>query len=129
LILEYESDYQAKKTLLDYMILTTNLIKLFQNHSKLFGYLHYSNRIPFIKQLIKNIDTKQFISESLRNKIANGYSSLEIVFMTILRHYNQIYLKKGENHMDSQKQHKYVWVLYKSGEAVRNKIGLKKAQG
>ncbi|MFS0612767.1 hypothetical protein [Lederbergia ruris] len=129
LILEYESDYQAKKTLLDYMILTPSLIKLFQNHGNLFGYLHYTNRTPFIKHLIKQIDTKQLISNILREKIKQSYSSLEVVFMTLLRHYNQLYQKEGEMHMDPQKQQKYVWVLYKSGEAVRGKIGLKKAQG
>lgn len=129
LVMEYESDYQAKKTLLDYMVLTPNLIKLFQSHSKLFGYLYYSNRIPFIKYLIKNVDTKQFILETLRQKIKNSYSSLEVVFMTILRNYDQFYTKEGENHMDSQKQQKYIWVLYKSAESVRGKIGLKKAQG
>ncbi|MCJ7843507.1 hypothetical protein MUB24_22050 [Lederbergia sp. NSJ-179] len=129
LILEYESDYQAKKTLLDYMILTPGLIKLFQNHGKLFGYLHYTNRITFIKSLIKNIDTKQLIFTVLREKIKQSYSSLEVVFMTILRNYDQFYKKEGKFDMDSQKQQKYVWVLYKSGEAVRSKIGLKKAQG
>lgn len=129
LILEYESDYQAKKTLLDYMILTPNLIHLFENHSKLFGYLFYKNRTTFIKYLLKNIDARVFILETLRDKIKYNYSSLEVMFMTILRHYNQFYLKKGENYMDPEKQQRYIWVLYKSAESVRNKIGLKKAQG
>ncbi|MFD1361710.1 hypothetical protein [Lentibacillus salinarum] len=129
LIVEYESDYQAKKTLLDYMILTPNLIHLFEKHNKLFGYLFYKNRIAFIKYLLKNIDTKVFIFETLRDKVKNNYSPLEVMFMTILRHYNEFYLKEGVNYMDPEKQQKYIWVLYKSAENVRNKIGLKKAQG
>ncbi|SFA87700.1 CRISPR-associated protein Cst1 [Lentibacillus halodurans] len=129
LILEYESDYQAKKTLLDYMILTPNLIHLFEKHSKLFGNLFYKNRITFIKYLLKNIDTKGFIFETLRDKIKSNYPPLEVMFMTILRHYNQFYLREGVNYMDPEKQQKYIWVLYKSAENVRNKIGLKKAQG
>ncbi|WP_164668051.1 hypothetical protein [Virgibacillus doumboii] len=128
LILEYESDYQAKKTLLDYMILTPNLVNLFERHSKLFSYLFYRNRVTFIKYLLKTIDTKAFIFETLRDKIKNNYSPLEVMFMTILRHYNQFYLKEGVNYMDPEKQQKYIWVLYKSAENVRNKIGLKKAQ-
>ncbi|WP_171046260.1 type I-B CRISPR-associated protein Cas8b1/Cst1 [Lentibacillus cibarius] len=75
------------------------------------------------------MDTRIFIFETLRDKVKNNYSPLEVMFMTILRHFNQFYSKEGVNHMDSEKQQKYIWVLYKSAEQVRNKIGLKKAQG
>ncbi|MFA1821705.1 Cas8a1 family CRISPR/Cas system-associated protein [Virgibacillus oceani] len=128
-ILEYESDYSSKKTILDYMILTPNLIKLFQNHDKLLDYLNYYNKVPFIKLLLKNIDTKVFTFNLLREKIKNEYSSLEVMFMTLLRHYNQFYLKEAAYQMDSEKQQSYIWVLYKSAGNVRSKIGLKKAQG
>lgn len=129
LILEYESDYDTKKTLLDYMIMTPNLVRLFQNHGHLFNNVHYTHKAGFIKLLIKNIDTKQFIIETLRKKIKRSYSSLEILFMTILRHYNQFYLREAEELMEADKQKNYIWVLYKSAESVRQKIGLKKAQG
>lgn len=129
LILEYESDYSAKKTILDYMILTPHMVKLFNNHSNLFKNIHYTNKVSFIKLLLKNIDTKHFISRLLREKIKNNYSSLEIMFMTLLRYLNQIYQKEAEIAVDTKKKQDYVWVLYKSGEQIRNKIGLKKAQG
>lgn len=129
LILEYESDYSAKKTNLDYMILTPNMVKLFSYHSNLFNYIHYSNKVPFIKLLLKNIDTKHFISRLLREKIKQNYSSLEIMFMTLLRHFNQYYQKEADDKVDTEKKQDYVWVLYKSGEQIRHKIGLKKAQG
>src|SRR5699024_9751701 len=116
-ILEYESDYNAKKTELDYMVLTPNLIQLFQKHRKLFHYIHSQNRSQFIKFLLNNI------------KIKNNYSSLEVMFMTILRHYAKFYARGDEYPMNADKQQKYIWVLYKSAEAVRAKIGLKKAQG
>lgn len=128
-ILEYESDYNAKKTELDYMVLTPNLIQLFQKHRKLFHYIHSQNRSQFIKFLLKNIDTKHFISHILRDKIKNNYSSLEVMFMTILRHYAKFYARGDEYPMNADKQQNYIWVLYKSAEAVRAKIGLKKAQG
>ena len=129
MIFEYESDYDSKKTLLDYMIMTPSLIKLFQSHHKLFSYIHYSNKTRFIKMLLKNIDTKHLIAEVLREKIKNGYSSLEVLFMTILRHYSQFYQKEDEEQMEADKQKKYIWILYKSAETIRQKIGIKKAQG
>src|SRR5699024_827057 len=128
-IIEYESDYQAKKTILDSMVLTPGLVELFQNHSKLFGYLHYSIRIPFIKSLIKQVDTKNQIATVLIEKIKQNYDALEVLWMTIIRHYNQFYMMKGENHMDPKKQQDYIWVLYKSAESMSNRMGLKKAQG
>src|SRR5699024_12181735 len=98
-ILEYESDYNAKKTELNYMVLTPNLIQLFQKHRKLFHYIHSQNRSQFIKFLLKNIDTKHFISHILRDKIKNNYSSLEVMFMTILRHYAKFYARgRSEEH-------------------------------
>src|SRR5699024_261711 len=41
-IYEYESDYQAKKTLLDYMIMTPHVVKLFSDESELFKSVHYT---------------------------------------------------------------------------------------
>ncbi len=129
LILEYESDYSSKKTELDYMILTPNLFRLFSQHDHLFNNINYTNKISFIKLLLKNIDTKQLVSYELREKVKNNYSSLEIVYMTLLRHLNQCYLKEAGNTLDAKKKQNYVWVLYKSAQSVRNKIGLNKAQG
>lgn len=128
LILEYESDYDSKRTLLDYMIMTPSLVKLFQNHSKLFSFIHYSYRVMFIKLLLKHIDTKQMIAEVLREKLKKSYSPLDVLYMTTLRHLHQTYIKE-EKEMDTTTQQKKIWVLYKSAEAVREKIGLKKAQG
>lgn len=129
LILEYESDYTSKKTLLDYMIMTPNLVYLFQNHENLFTYMHYTNRIQLIRTFLRKQDPRVLIYETLRDKVKNRYSSVEVVFMTLLRHFNQIYLEEGLKQVDTQKQSSYVWVLYKSAENLKRRLGDKKAQG
>jgi CRISPR-associated protein Cst1 len=129
LILEYESDYQSKKTLLDYMIMTPNLVKLFQNHEKDFHNIHPSHRADFIRYLLRKQDPKRWIQIKLRENMKNNYSSLEIVFMTMLRHINQLYMKEGQDVMDVKKQKSYIWFLYKSGAAIKKQLGDKKAQG
>lgn len=128
LIYEYESDYQAKKTLLDYMVMTPNLVVLFSEHEKLFKGIHYSNKGSLIRLLLRGIDSKQLISNVLREKITNSYSPFEVIQMIQIRHLNQIYAK-GEEVVDSSKQRRSVWALVKSAEEVKYRIGEKKAQG
>src|SRR5699024_11424367 len=76
-IYEYESDYQAKKTLLDYMIMTPHVVKLFSDESELFNPVYYTIKSDMIRFLLKGIDTKHFISEELRKKVKDNYRSEE----------------------------------------------------
>lgn len=128
MIYEYESDYQSKKTLLDYMIMTPNLVKLFSVHNNLFHHVHYTTKSTMIRLLLQKIDPKQFITTLLASKIKNSYSPFEVIQMIQVRHLNQMYLKEVIN-MDSNKQKRYVWALFKSAEEVKHKIGESKAQG
>ncbi|MFC7394016.1 type I-B CRISPR-associated protein Cas8b1/Cst1 [Scopulibacillus cellulosilyticus] len=130
LILEYESDYQAKKTLLDYMTLTPELTHLFKEHNKLFSYMSYRFRVSLIHDLLNYKDTKQLLFYELREKIKHQYSSLEIIYATLIRHFYQCYQKGGvQMSMDTKKQSSYIWVLYKSGASIQRIVGEKKAQG
>ena len=128
MIFEFTSDYDSKKTILDYMVMTPFLMKLFSEHGDLFQQIHPINRGTFIKYLLQNIDPKHFILNVLRNKIKKGYSALEVIRMIQIRHLNLL-LAKGEEKVESAQQKRYVWALVKSAEEVRRKIGDKKAQG
>lgn len=128
MIFEYASDYDAKKTDLDYMVMTPFVMKLFSEHGDLFKQIHPINRSVFIRNLLQNYDTKHFILNVLRDKIKNAYSPLEVIRMTQIRHLNQLFAK-GESDVDTSHQKRYVWALVKSAEEVRRKIGDKKAQG
>jgi|SRR5690625_2258100 len=128
IIYEYESDYQAKKTLLDYMVMTPNVIKLFSEHSNLFNYIHYTLKNNMIRFLLKGIDARNLITEELRKRIKDNYPVLDIIRLTQIRHLNKIYKKEDEK-MDSSIERRRVWALVKSAEQVKHKIGIKKAQG
>jgi len=129
LIYEYTSDYQAKKTLLNYMVMTPNLATLFSEHSHLFDHIHYTIKSNLIRLLLQGIDTKHFISQVLRDKIKNSYSAFEVIRMVQIRHFHQLYVK-GELDVDRSQQKRYVWALVKSAEQVKMKINNeKKAQG
>lgn len=129
MIYEYTSDYQSKRTLLNYMVMTPSLVRLFSDHANLFEKIHHTNKSGMVRLLLQGIDPKHFITEVLRGKVKNSYPSFEVVQMTIIRHLNQIYAK-GDFEVDSNLEKRYVWALVKSAEQVKNKIGNdKKAQG
>lgn len=127
IIYEYESDYQSKKTLLDYMIMTPNLMRLFSHDSSLFSYMHYTVKSEMIRYLLQEIDPRQFITEQLRTKIKANYPVFEVIQLTQIRHLNQCY--REVTHVESNVEKRRVWALFKSAEQVKHKIGAKKAQG
>lgn len=127
-IYEYESDYQAKKTLLDYMIMTPHVVKLFSDESELFKSVHYTIKSDMIRFLLKGIDTKHFISEELRKKVKDNYPVFDMIRLIQIRHLNQIF-SKGDLNVDSSIEKRRIWALVKSAEKIKYKIGLKKAQG
>lgn len=127
MIYEYESDYKSKKTLLDYMIMTQDLIKLFSEESELFEPIHHSNKVKLIKMLLHRIDSKHFIMDELRERIRKNYPVFDVIRMVQIRHLHKRI--KEERTVDRSSEKKRVWALVKSAEEVRRKIGAKKAQG
>lgn len=128
MIFEYESDYKAKKTLLNYMVMTPPVMKLFAEHANLFNHIHYSNKTVLIRSLLKGYDPKQHIVDVLRVKVKNAYSPLEVIRMTQIRHLYQLFSKEVAN-VDNSKEKRYVWALVKSAEEVKHLLGESKAQG
>lgn len=129
LIYEYTSEYQTKKTLLDYMVMTPHVAKLFLDHSNLFQNLYPSQKSEMVRLLLKGIDSKHYINRVLREKVKNLYSSYDVIQMILIRHLNQVYAK-GDFMVDSKLQKSYIWALVKSAEEVRRQINNdKKAQG
>lgn len=128
IIYEYSSDYDSKKTLLDYMIMTPNVMKLFSEDSELFNYIHFSLKSEMIRFLLRNIDAKQLITTELREKIKHNYPVNDMIRLILIRHLNEVYKKEVHN-VDSTIEKRRVWALVKSAEEVKRKIGTKKAQG
>ena len=128
IIYEYTSDYQSKRTLLDYMIMTPNVMKLFAEDSNLFNYIHYSLKGEMIRFLLRNIDAKQLITTELREKVKQSYPVHDMIRLILIRHLNEVYKKEVHN-VDRTVEKRRVWALVKSAEEVKRKIGTKKAQG
>lgn len=127
IVYEYASDYQSKKTILDYMIMTPDLVKLFSEESKLFDSLHHANKTRIIKLLLHRIDSKHFIMDELRDKVKKSYPVLDVIRLIQIRHLNQCL--KEDKVVDKTIEKRRIWALVKSAEQVRHKIGTKKAQG
>lgn len=127
IIYEYESEYESKRTLLDYMIMTPDLVKLFSEESKLFDPLHHTNKTKIIKLLLHRIDPKHFIMDELRERIQKNYPVFNVIRLVKIRHLSKCL--KEDILVDKTIEKRRVWALVKSAEEVRNKIGTKKAQG
>jgi|SRR5690625_792178 len=128
LIYEYESDYQLRKTLLDYMIMKPHVLKVFSEDSSLFNYIHHSLKSEMIRFLLRDIDPRQFITANMREKIKNNYQVHDIIRLILIRHLNERY-RKGLTKVDRSSERKRVWALVKGAEEVRRRIGAQKAQG
>jgi len=128
MIYEYESDYQLKKTLLDYMIMKPHVLKLFSEDSQLFNYIHYRLKSEMIRFLLRDIDARQMITTELRGKVKHNYPVNDIIRLIQIRHLNERY-RKEMTQVDSSHERNRVWALVKSAENVKHKIGTKKAQG
>ncbi|WP_047152806.1 type I-B CRISPR-associated protein Cas8b1/Cst1 [Aneurinibacillus tyrosinisolvens] len=129
LLLEYESDYSSKKTLLDYLMLTPALCQLFMQHHSLFQKLSFTLRNALVHELLQHRDPKPLLFTHFRNNINSKFISSEILHAVLIRHFYQKYQKGGESvAVHSKKESAYVWVLYKSAFAVQEKIGETKAK-
>jgi len=127
MIYEYESDYQSKKTILDYMMMTPHLTRLFSEESGLFKPIYHTHKSKMIRFLLYGIDSKQFIMDELRERIQKSYPVIDIVRLVQIRHLNNCL--KEEKEVDNTVEKRRVWALVKSAEQVRKKVGIKKAQG
>ncbi|MDG4656923.1 type I-B CRISPR-associated protein Cas8b1/Cst1 [Ectobacillus antri] len=124
LILEYASDYLAKRTDLQYFHFTPGLCSFFKsdNHIDSFRRLHYTMRTQLVYSFLNYLDPKAIIHSTLREKLRNGYTSHDIVYACLLRHEFNI-LVKGEKSMgvSLEKGKKRIWSAFYAGVEVRNK--------
>ncbi|WP_047153415.1 type I-B CRISPR-associated protein Cas8b1/Cst1 [Aneurinibacillus tyrosinisolvens] len=129
LFLEYESDYSSKKTLLDYLILTPAICKLFMEHHVLFTKLSYSLRDSLVHEILRHRDPKPLLITYFRENIDSNFISSEVLHAVLIRHFYQRYQKGGINvAFDARKESDKVKSLYRSGFYVQQEIGERKAE-
>jgi CRISPR-associated protein Cst1 len=119
--LEFTSEYQTKKTRLQYYHLPDYLARFFIDYAKDLDRIHpYDFREQFVQYLLRGADPVSMIFKYIRyliNENLDGYGAL---MMVLLRHRIR-HLKKGEKEAMDEKDKK-VYVLYKIGQEVRRSI-------
>ncbi|MBJ8054318.1 type I-B CRISPR-associated protein Cas8b1/Cst1 [Bacillus cereus] len=122
LILEYSSEYNAKKTDLQYLHLTSGLCSLFNSDtcSKWFGHLKYTLRSQIVHSFLRYQDPKSMIHHHLRIKLKEGRFANEIVYACLLRYYF-IFLVKGEGTLETNLSigRKRIWSAFYAGVEIR----------
>ncbi|WP_422724038.1 type I-B CRISPR-associated protein Cas8b1/Cst1, partial [Halalkalibacterium halodurans] len=74
---EFFSNYQAKKTLLDYYHMPGYLVNYLNNHGhSIFQLKHAELRDRFVRMLMKGIDTKQVVFDYIRTAIKEPFHAV-----------------------------------------------------
>ncbi|MGG1215856.1 type I-B CRISPR-associated protein Cas8b1/Cst1 [Priestia endophytica] len=132
LILEYSSDYNAKKTDLQYLHLTPGLCKLFDStiHQRWFQRLNYRLRSQLVRSFLLYQDPKALIHAHLRMKLKEDYAANEMIYACLLRHYFLLFTKKGEKIMatDLEIGRKRIWSAFYAGLEMKKKLDEGKAR-
>ncbi|MFJ8526822.1 Cas8a1 family CRISPR/Cas system-associated protein [Bacillus sp. NPDC094106] len=122
LILEYSSEYNAKKTDLQYLHLTPGLCSLFKEEScsKWFRKLNYAFRSQIVHSFLRYQDPKLIIHNGLRGKLQEERLANEIVYACLLRHY-YLFFVKGEGNMNTnlETSKKRIWSAFYAGLAIK----------
>ncbi|KYD09969.1 type I-B CRISPR-associated protein Cas8b1/Cst1 [Heyndrickxia sporothermodurans] len=117
---EFYSEYQTKKTLLDYYQMPEyliNYLRIYGNSLKMLRQL--DSREEFLRTVLKGLDPKELISSYLRIAVLNGNHAIGAYIATRER-WRIIEARKGEGQVGSQD--KKIWFIYSRGAELRNKL-------
>lgn len=120
LFLEVHSDYQSKKTLLDYYHMPAYLTEYLAKYGKALTLLHQRDlRDAFLRTVLKGIDPKQVVFDYLREAATNGYHGEGAYHVTRERK-RILDAKKGVKQMGNND--KLVTFIYYRGIELREKM-------
>lgn len=116
--LEMYSEYQGKKTLLDYYHMPPYIAKYFKQYGDKLKAVHIKEfREEFTRTALKGIEPINVVFNYLRYLIANNNSGFGAYIA--VRELNRIHaLKKGVNNVSNED--KKVYVVFKQGQEIRN---------
>ncbi len=120
LFIEVHSNYQSKKTLLDYYHMPNYLAYYFKQYGDEIGKIRSRDyREAFTRSALKGIEPKSVVFHYLRSVIErnqDGYGGF-----IAARELNRIqFLKRGVRNL--QNEDKKVYVIFKQGQEIRNKL-------
>lgn len=119
--IEFSSDYQSKKTLMDYYHLPKYLAYYFVEHGeKLENILPYAFRELFLRTILHGQDPKHVIFQQLKESVKEGRTALGSFIATRERHRILQYKRQFREGVINLKQHdKLIYSLYRSGQEIR----------
>ena len=115
--IEFHSDYDSKKTLLDYYHMPTYLVEYLSNDGQKLKLLHhYELRDRYLRTILKGLDPLPIIIDYLRESINNSFHGFGAYHA--VRERNRILrLKEGINSMENQD--KLISFIYYRGVELR----------
>ncbi|EGL83969.1 CRISPR-associated CXXC_CXXC protein Cst1 [Caldalkalibacillus thermarum TA2.A1] len=120
LFVEIYSDYESKKTLLDYYHMSQYTAKYFRKYGQSLQKLYLTEcRDAFIRSILRGVDPKQTVFRYLREAVTSPGHAYG-AFVTVRERYRWQLVHKGVS--DVKDQEKYVYVLYQQGKALRDAI-------
>ncbi|XOQ13514.1 MAG: Type I-B CRISPR-associated protein Cas8b1/Cst1 [Shouchella clausii] len=116
---EFFSNYQAKKTLLDYYHMPSYLVDYLNSHGRsLFQLKHAELRDRFVRMSMKGIDTKQVVFDYIRLAIKEPFHAVG-AYSAVKERKRLNEAKKGVS--DLTNQDKRISFIFMKGAELRNK--------
>ncbi|OUM88538.1 MAG: type I-B CRISPR-associated protein Cas8b1/Cst1 [Bacillus thermozeamaize] len=120
--IEFSSDYQSKKTLMDYYHLPKYLARYFHEHGKkLDDIWPFDFREQFVRAVLYGLDPKHVIFQQIKRQVAEGSRSATNIYVATRERHRIMQYKRqsGEGVKDMKQQDKLVYSLYRSGREIR----------
>lgn len=120
LMIELSSEYQAKKTLLDYYHMPSYLVSFFNEYAYLFkGMKHSLLKDRYLREILKGIDPKQVIYEYIRMAIKESFHVYG-AYQAVKARYHILNSMRGVDEMASND--KAVTFVYFQGVNLRKQL-------
>lgn len=127
MFIEFHSNYDSKKTLLDYYHMPAYITEFFLQSGKTLRWIHrYEYREAFIRSILDGKDPKQILFRYMKEVVNSNRDGINILMAVRERRRFQL-LKKGV--ADVKENSKIVYHTFKQGQSLRrNLLGEQKAR-
>lgn len=120
MLIEFHSNRDAKKVLLDYYHMPTYVVDYFQHYGNALRFIHRAEyREEFVRSVLHGIDPKQVLLKYFREIIESNMDGFR-GRMAVLERYRLLLLRKGVKEMKDKE--KIVYHAFYKGQTLRKKI-------
>ncbi|MDA3129374.1 hypothetical protein ACFPTR_08405 [Aliibacillus thermotolerans] len=120
LLIEFHSNYESKKTLLDYYHMPNYVVDFFLQSGKTLRWIHlFDYREAFVRSILEGRDPKQVLFRYMREVIDSSRDGKNIL-MAVLERRRFLLLKKGVT--DVKSNNKVVYHIFGQGQELRKAL-------